>query len=193
MESSYVEKGEYIPDPVESPAGKIGMSICYDMRFPELSLALAKKGAEILTYPSAFTFATGANHWETLLRARAIETQCYVVAAAQTGSHNPKRTSWGHAMVVCVCMFCKKIGINKIIFQVDPWGQVIAQCTEGVGIAIAPINLDYVKKVRRNLPVYNHRRTDLYPDIVAKRNDESEKSEAFYPFGQVSFYFDKIL
>lgn len=69
------------------------------MRFPELSLTLAKAGADILTFPSAFTFATGAAHWETLLRARAIESQCYVVAAAQTGTHNSKRSSWGHAMV----------------------------------------------------------------------------------------------
>jgi predicted amidohydrolase len=69
------------------------------MRFPELSLALAKMGADILTFPSAFTFATGAAHWETLLRARAIESQCYVIAAAQTGTHNSKRSSWGHAMV----------------------------------------------------------------------------------------------
>jgi predicted amidohydrolase len=69
------------------------------MRFPELSLTLAKMGADILTFPSAFTFATGAAHWETLLRARAIESQCYVVAAAQTGTHNSKRSSWGHAMV----------------------------------------------------------------------------------------------
>lgn len=72
---------------------------CYDIRFAELSLTLAKMGADILTFPSAFTFVTGAAHWETILRARAIESQCYVIAAAQTGAHNNKRTSWGHAMV----------------------------------------------------------------------------------------------
>jgi predicted amidohydrolase len=72
---------------------------CYDIRFPELSLMLAKMGADILTFPSAFTYVTGAAHWETLVRARAIESQCYVIAAAQTGAHNNKRTSWGHAMV----------------------------------------------------------------------------------------------
>ena len=72
---------------------------CYDLRFPEFSLSLAHKGAQILTYPSAFTVPTGMAHWETLLRCRAIETQCYVVAAAQTGSHNVKRSSYGHAMV----------------------------------------------------------------------------------------------
>jgi predicted amidohydrolase len=79
------------------------------MRFPELSLTLAKMGADILTFPSAFTFATGAVHWETLLRARAIESQCYVVAAAQTGTHNNKRSSWGHAMV---SNSCYKINLN---------------------------------------------------------------------------------
>lgn len=72
---------------------------CYDLRFPEFSLSLAQMGAEILTYPSAFTVATGLAHWESLLRARAIETQCYVIAAAQTGAHNNKRSSYGHAMV----------------------------------------------------------------------------------------------
>lgn len=72
---------------------------CYDLRFPELSLSQAAQGAQILTYPSAFTFATGSAHWELLLRARAVETQCFVVAAAQTGAHNKKRSSWGHAMV----------------------------------------------------------------------------------------------
>jgi predicted amidohydrolase len=72
---------------------------CYDIRFPELGISLRNKGAEILTYPSAFTFVTGSSHWETLLKCRAVETQCYVVAAAQTGAHNKKRTSYGHAMV----------------------------------------------------------------------------------------------
>lgn len=75
------------------------MCQCYDLRFPELSTSLAMRNAHILTYPSAFTYATGKAHWEPLLRARAIENQCYVVAAAQTGKHNEKRTSWGHAMV----------------------------------------------------------------------------------------------
>ena len=120
-ESDYVEKGGSIVEPVNSPIGKIGLGIvriyyckradyawlichdflpqCYDLRFPELSLSLARKGAEILTYPSAFTIPTGNAHWRALLRSRAIETQCYVVAAAQTGSHNAKRSSYGHAMV----------------------------------------------------------------------------------------------
>ncbi|XP_025996915.1 nitrilase and fragile histidine triad fusion protein NitFhit isoform X5 [Solenopsis invicta] len=91
MESDYVLKGTEIVSPVPTPIGKLALSICYDMRFPELSLTLRNMGAQILTYPSAFTYQTGAAHWEVLLRARAIENQCYVVAAAQTGAHNKKR------------------------------------------------------------------------------------------------------
>ncbi|XP_015112951.1 deaminated glutathione amidase isoform X2 [Diachasma alloeum] len=147
MESDYVVPGGEIIPPVSTPCGRIGLSICYDMRFPELSLTLRKSGAEILTFPSAFTYQTGAAHWEVLLRARAIETQCYVVAAAQTGSHNKKRTSWGHAMIV------------------DPWGAVVAQCPEKTGIAVAEIDLNLIETVRRNMPCENHRRTDLYPSM----------------------------
>ncbi|XP_011061723.1 PREDICTED: nitrilase and fragile histidine triad fusion protein NitFhit isoform X5 [Acromyrmex echinatior] len=100
MESDYVLKGIEIVPPVPTPIGKLALSICYDMRFPELSIILRNMGAQILTYPSAFTYETGAAHWEVMLRARAIENQCYVIAAAQTGAHNQKRKSWGHAMVM---------------------------------------------------------------------------------------------
>ncbi|GFR86402.1 nitrilase and fragile histidine triad fusion protein NitFhit, partial [Elysia marginata] len=98
MESSYVQAGDTIVPPVPTPVGRVGLAICYDMRFPELSLALAQQGADILTFPSAFTQITGMAHWESILRCRAIETQCYVVAAAQTGRHNDKRSSYGHTM-----------------------------------------------------------------------------------------------
>ncbi|KAL6260454.1 hypothetical protein P5V15_007979 [Pogonomyrmex californicus] len=144
MESDYVLKGTEIVPPVSTPIGKLALSICYDMRFPELSLTLRNMGAQILTYPSAFTYQTGAAHWEMMLRARAIENQCYVVAAAQTGAHNKKRVSWGHAMIV------------------DPWGAIIAQCAEKTGIAIAEIDLTLLEKVRKNMPCEEHRRTDLY-------------------------------
>ncbi|XP_043472653.1 deaminated glutathione amidase [Leptopilina heterotoma] len=147
MESDYAMKGREIVCPISSPVGEIGLSICYDMRFPELALCLRKMGAKILTYPSAFTYETGANHWEAILRTRAIESQCYVIAAAQTGRHNKKRVSWGHSMIV------------------DPWGTVIAQCAEGTGLAIASIDLDFLNRVRMNMPIENHRRTDLYPEI----------------------------
>eukprot|EP00095_Tigriopus_kingsejongensis_P008373 snap_masked-scaffold856_size87843-processed-gene-0.10 protein:Tk08373 transcript:snap_masked-scaffold856_size87843-processed-gene-0.10-mRNA-1 annotation:"histidine triad domain protein" len=103
-ESDYVLPGPAIPDPVTTSVGRVGLGICYDLRFPELSLGLARKGADILTFPATFTIPTGMAHWEVLLRARAIETQCYVIAAAQTGQHNAKRSSYGHSMVV------------------DPWG-----------------------------------------------------------------------
>ncbi|XP_021933022.1 nitrilase homolog 1 isoform X2 [Zootermopsis nevadensis] len=168
MESDYVLPGERIVAPVETPVGKVGLAICYDMRFPELSLTLAKTGADILTFPSAFTFATGAAHWETLLRARAIESQCYVVAAAQTGTHNSKRSSWGHAMVV------------------DPWGTVVAQCSEGTSVAIAEIDLSYIQKVRSTMPVWQHRRNDLYAEMsllkTAEKSDEID-DKAAYRFG----------
>ena len=107
------------------------MCICYDLRFPELSQALASAGAELLTYPSAFTVTTGQAHWEALLRARAIETQCYVVAAAQSGKHGAKRSSYGHSMIV------------------DPWGVVVAQCGEGEGVAMANIDLEYLNNIRK--------------------------------------------
>ncbi|XP_066594423.1 deaminated glutathione amidase [Prorops nasuta] len=147
VESDYVSKGPEILAPISTPFGKLALSICYDMRFPELSLAHRNMGAEILSYPSAFTYQTGAAHWEILLRARAIETQCYVVAAAQKGMHNKKRVSWGHAMII------------------DPWGTVTAQCAEKIGLAVAEIDLELLKKIRENMPCENHRRTDLYPII----------------------------
>lgn len=146
-ESDYVKPGNEIVPPVSTPAGKLALSICYDVRFPELSLSLRNMGAEILTYPSAFTYQTGAAHWEILLRARAIETQCYVIAAAQCGAHNKKRVSWGHAMVV------------------DPWGTVITQCAEKTSLAIAEIDLDLLHQIRQNIPCEDHRRTDLYPKM----------------------------
>ncbi|XP_011495549.1 PREDICTED: nitrilase homolog 1 [Ceratosolen solmsi marchali] len=149
VESDYVEKGSEIIAPVSTPVGKIGLSICYDLRFPELSFCLRNMGAQILTYPAAFTYQTGAAHWEVLLRARAIETQCYVIAAAQVGAHNKKRVSWGHAMII------------------DPWGTIVAQCTDKQGIAVAEIDLDLVDQIRKNMPNEEHRRTDLYPKMIS--------------------------
>ncbi|XP_023345807.1 nitrilase and fragile histidine triad fusion protein NitFhit isoform X2 [Eurytemora carolleeae] len=109
-ESDYVNPGKLAPKPVPTPIGSLGLGICYDIRFPELSSGLRAQGAEILTYPSAFTVPTGMAHWKPLLQARAIENQCYVIAAAQTGQHNVKRSSYGHAMIL------------------DPWGTVLAEC-----------------------------------------------------------------
>ncbi|CAH0712891.1 unnamed protein product, partial [Brenthis ino] len=143
-ESDFCTPGGHIVAPVESPVGKIGLAICYDMRFPELSTALSTMGAEIITYPSAFTYATGDAHWHILLRARAIENQCYVIAAAQTGYHNNKRRSYGHA--ICV----------------DPWGQVVVDCGDvAPSYRIAELT-DRIKEVRRNMPVFQHKRPDVY-------------------------------
>ncbi|XP_042640794.1 deaminated glutathione amidase-like [Tyto alba] len=146
-ESSFTNPGAEIVPPISTPAGKLGLSICYDLRFPEISLALRRAGAEILTYPSAFTVPTGSAHWEVLLRARAIESQCYVAAAAQTGMNHERRTSYGHALVV------------------DPWGAVVAQCREGTGLCYAEIDLEYLRRVRREVPVHGHRRPDLYGTV----------------------------
>uniref|UniRef100_A0AAF5D7B1 bis(5'-adenosyl)-triphosphatase n=1 Tax=Strongyloides stercoralis TaxID=6248 RepID=A0AAF5D7B1_STRER len=138
----------------------VAMNICYDVRFPELGLIHRKNGAEILTYPSAFTVPTGLAHWETLLRARAIETQSYVIAPAQTGSHNPKRSSYGHAMIV------------------DPWGAVIGQASDTVDICYGEINLDYLQKVRQNQPVFEHRRKDIYT-LVNNEQQQLSNNEDF--------------
>lgn len=124
----------------ESPLGKVGMSVCYDLRFPELYRLHAEAGAVLLTVPAAFTLATGKDHWEVLLRARAIENQAYVMAPAQQGRHPKDRMTWGHAMLV------------------DPWGLVTARASEGEGLAMGEVNLALLEKVRRSLPALQHRR-----------------------------------
>jgi len=130
---------------VQSPCGKLGLTVCYDLRFPEIYSSYRTHGnAEVLLVPSAFTSATGKAHWEPLLKARAIENQCYVIAAAQIGKHNPKRESHGNAMIV------------------DPWGKVVACCSDKKGIAVAEIDLDYLDSVRASMPVFNHKRPDLF-------------------------------
>jgi len=125
---------------VDTPAGRIGLSICYDLRFPELYRKLLEQGAEILTVPSAFTSVTGEAHWEVLLRARAIENQCYVLAANQGGIHNATRETWGHSMIV------------------DPWGRVVASVEKGEGVAVAEIDLNALHVLRGRMPIQNHRR-----------------------------------
>ncbi|KAF9933931.1 Nitrilase [Modicella reniformis] len=146
MESQSTVAGNSIVPPVSTPVGKVGLGICYDLRFPEMALELRRQGAEILTYPSAFTVKTGEAHWEVLLRSRAIETQSYVVAAAQVGKHSEKRSSYGHAMIV------------------DPWGKVVAECDgqEEEAIAVAPIDFAALERIRLEMPVMNHRRYDIF-------------------------------
>jgi len=120
--------------------GRIGLSVCYDLRFPELYRALVDQGAEILLVPSAFTVPTGSAHWEILLRARAIESQAFVVAAGQWGAHNRSRRSWGHSMIV------------------DPWGTILAQVPDGEGIALAELDFAQLRDARERLPSLRHRR-----------------------------------
>ena len=138
QESRGVERGDAILPPFGTPVGALGMTICFDLRFPEISLALRRQGAQVLSFPSAFTVPTGEVHWEPLLRARAIETQSYVVAAAQVGWHNDTRRSHGHSMIV------------------DPWGRVLAELggdDMGPALLTADVDLDYLEKVRREMPL----------------------------------------
>jgi len=128
--------------PVALQAGplRVGLSVCYDLRFPELYRALMKPPCDLISVPSAFTYTTGRAHWELLLRARAVENQCYVVAAAQGGTHENGRRTWGHSMVV------------------DPWGEVLAVQDEGEGVVLAEIDPARIAAVRTQLPALGHRR-----------------------------------
>lgn len=146
---TYRESAGYRPGAqavvAETPFAKIGMSICYDMRFPQLYQALASSGAQILTAPAAFSPVTGAAHWHTLLRARAIETGCFVLAPAQTGTHaskhNKTRDTYGHSLVV------------------DPWGEVILDAKTEPGVYIFDLNMEKCEAVRQQVPSMANRRT----------------------------------
>jgi predicted amidohydrolase len=128
------------PVVAEVLGARVGLSICYDVRFPELYRALVGQGAEVLVVPAAFTLATGKDHWHVLLRARAIESQCYVIAAAQWGTHPRGRRTFGKSCVI------------------DPWGEIIAQCSEGEGVVTATLDPAYLAEVRASLPSLLHRR-----------------------------------
>jgi deaminated glutathione amidase len=136
-EARTVEPGERALA-IDSPFGRLALSVCYDVRFPELYRGLGE--FDLMFVPSAFTVPTGAAHWETLLRARAIENQAYVVAAAQGGVHAGGRTTYGHTMVV------------------DPWGEVLGVRVEGEGMVLAQVDLDLIKEVRTKLPALSNRR-----------------------------------
>jgi predicted amidohydrolase len=138
-ESAAVTEGAE-PVVVEIGGFRVGLSICYDLRFPELYRALVDRGAEVLLVPSAFTLQTGKDHWHVLLRARAIESQCWLVAAAQWGRHPKNRASYGHALIV------------------DPWGTIVAECSDRVGLVIADTDRAYLERVRSMLPSLAHRR-----------------------------------
>jgi predicted amidohydrolase len=134
-----------------TPFGRLGMMVCYDLRFPELALALRKQGAELLTAPSAFTAVTGQMHWQLLLRARAMDTQCYVLGAGQQGTHGsrpPLRQTWGHSAIS------------------NAAGEIIAERTDvGMGIVTAALDLQAVQQRRESMPLIQHRRLGLLKDV----------------------------
>ncbi len=140
QESDIIQAGSTAPPIYYSDRlGNLGLSVCYDVRFPELYRYLSLNGANILFVPAAFTAYTGKDHWQVLLQARAIENTCYIIAPAQVGMHNPRRQSHGHAMIV------------------DPWGLVLADAGDQPGVAIAPIEPSRLDQVRRQMPSLQHR------------------------------------
>jgi len=147
---SWRESAAYAPGTgavvAETPAGRLGLSICYDLRFPDLYRALSDAGADILAVPAAFTVPTGQAHWHVLLRARAIEAGCFVVAAAQVGRHEDGRVTFGHSLVV------------------DPWGEVLLDMGDAPGIGFAEIDLARLQDVRSRIPALKHRRA--IPPVV---------------------------
>jgi nitrilase len=137
-ESAHVAPGSR-PQVVDTPAGRLGLSVCYDIRFPELFRALSAAGAQILSVPSAFTAPTGRAHWETLLRARAIENLCYVIAPAQSGFHANGRETYGDSMIV------------------DYWGRILRRLPRGTGCVVADLDLAAQAEVRESFPALRHR------------------------------------
>ncbi|XP_037092902.1 nitrilase and fragile histidine triad fusion protein NitFhit-like [Pollicipes pollicipes] len=180
-ESQYVAPGGALEAPAPTPAGRLALLICYDLRFAEHSQLMRRQGAELLSYPSVFTKATGHAHWEPLLRARAIETQCHVVAAAQVGQHNVRRSSYGHALIV------------------DPWGRVLADAGEKANCVVyGDISAAEVARVRAAMPVVSHRRNDLYPDLVPVPRLPTEAASAIFsattvfPGSEEKFRFGQV-
>ncbi|KUK40956.1 MAG: Nitrilase/cyanide hydratase and apolipoprotein N-acyltransferase [Clostridia bacterium 62_21] len=132
------------PTVVNTPLGKVGVAICYDIRFPELARLMVLQGAEIFVFPAAFNTVTGPAHWELLLRARAVDNQVFVAGAAPAGNRHRRYETYGHSAVV------------------DPWGRVIASAGAGETVLYVDLDLDLVRDVRRKLPLLTNRRTDLY-------------------------------
>ena len=126
----------------QTEIGNIGLSVCYDLRFPEMYRKMHNENVQIITAPSAFTATTGKAHWETLLKTRAIENLCYLIASNQGGIHANGRETWGHSMIV------------------DPWGEILAEVKEETGIAIAKIDIKKQTNLRKRFPVLTHRKLD---------------------------------
>ena len=131
---------------VKTEIGNIGLSVCYDLRFPEMYRKMHQKNVQIITAPSAFTATTGKAHWETLLRTRAIENLCYLIASNQGGIHANNRETWGHSMIV------------------DPWGEILAEVKEETGVAIAKIDINKQINLRKRFPTLTHRKLDYKID-----------------------------
>lgn len=144
--SAYV--GGQQPVVVQTPIGLMGLAICYDMRFPDLFSTYAKSGVDVITLPSAFTVPTGEAHWHVLLRARAIESATFVIAAAQCGVHEDGRQTYGHSLVV------------------DPWGTILCDMGSAPGLAYVDLDLDALNQVRKQIPVHANRRTISSPFIA---------------------------
>ncbi|MGI9570151.1 MAG: carbon-nitrogen hydrolase family protein [Desulfobulbia bacterium] len=155
-ESKNYQSGEQAPV-TKLPWGSIGLSICYDLRFPQLFRQLAQSGAEIIAVPSAFTYQTGKAHWHVLLRARAIENGCFIIAAAQSGQHESGRKTFGHSLII------------------NPWGQIIAEAGNEPGIIYGDIDLDQVTNVRQKIPSLEHDR-EFETNIVEESKDIREAS-----------------
>lgn len=141
-ESATIAPGD-VPVVVDTPIGRVGLAVCYDLRFPELFRGLLSQGAQVFCLPSAFTAPTGLAHWEVLIRARAIENLCYVLAPAQWGRHANGRETYGDSMIV------------------QPWGEVLDRRRDGVGLAIADIDLSVQSELRERFPSVTHRRLAL--------------------------------
>ncbi|MGK0297999.1 MAG: putative amidohydrolase [Gammaproteobacteria bacterium] len=124
----------------ETPFAVIGMSVCYDLRFPELYRSMLDHDISLITVPSAFTVTTGKRHWETLLKARAVENLCYVIASNQGGQNTARRATWGHSMII------------------DPWGDILAELEYGPGVAVADLDFNHVEGLRKSFPVLKHRK-----------------------------------
>lgn len=139
VESNTIEPGDKIVV-IPTPFGKLGLAVCYDLRFPEMFRSMHQHGVEIIAIPSAFTYTTGSAHWEVLARARAIENLSYVLCACQTGKHTNQRHTFGHSMIV------------------NPWGEILVCLPDHPGIILSEINLDFLHQIRQDFPALMHRK-----------------------------------
>lgn len=146
-ESDTIIPGEQVVA-ADTSFGKVGLAICYDIRFPELFRSLSLQGSKVIFVPAAFPLYTGAHHWEILLRARAIENQCYIVAAGQFGTAPPDHVEFGSSMII------------------DPWGTVLARAPEKESIIMSDIDLSYIDHVRSRIPCFKHRRPSVYSSLL---------------------------